>query len=165
MQIRVPARPPGTSQVSKSAATGRVRPRPPAVLVVDDFGSARELYARVFRSSGFDVAEASSGAEALETGIALRPDLIVVDLAMPGMDGLETIRRFRKDPGTRNSRIVVVTGAAFADGARKAKEAGCDAYLVKPCLPQTLLSVVRSLLGDDAALTSPRGRRPHERTR
>ena len=116
------------------------------VLVVDDFGSAREIYARVLSSSGFLVSEATNGVEALEKGAAQKPDLIVMDLAMPGMDGLEAIRRFRSHPNTSGSRIVVVTGAAYADGLRKAKAAGCDAYLVKPCLPEALLGVVRGLL-------------------
>lgn len=119
----------------------------PHVLVVDDFGSAREIYARVLSSSGFLVSEATSGAEALEKGAMQKPDLIVMDLSMPGMDGLETIRRLRSTPNTSSTRIVVVTGAAYAEGSRKAKEAGCDAYLVKPCLPETLLGVVRGLLG------------------
>lgn len=119
----------------------------PLILVVDDFAAAREMYGRFFSTSGFRVEEATSGAEAIEKSVALQPELITVDLSMPGMDGLETIRRLKSDARTKDSRIVVVTGAAYADGARKAQEAGCDAYLVKPCLPETLLGVVRGLLG------------------
>jgi CheY-like chemotaxis protein len=125
------------------------------ILVVDDFGGAREIYSRVLSSSGFQVAEATDGTEALEKGLSLKPDLIVLDLGLPGMDGLELIGRFKADPRTRNARIVVVTGAGYVDGERRARQAGCDAYLVKPCVPERLLSVVRDLVGPSSA--PPRG--------
>lgn len=121
--------------------------RKPLILVVDDYGDARELYARVLSHSGFRVAEAASGPESIEKGFALRPDLILMDVAMPGMDGWEAIRQLKADARTQQSPIVVITGAAYSDGARKTKQAGCDAYLVKPCLPETLIEVVRRLLG------------------
>ena len=120
--------------------------RKPLILVVDDYGDARELYARVLSHSGFRVDEASSGPEAIEKGFELEPDLILMDLAMPGMDGWEAIRQLKADSRTQHSPIVVITGAAYSDGVRKAKQAGCDAYLVKPCLPETLIEVVRGLL-------------------
>lgn len=120
---------------------------PPLVLVVDDFAAARHMYGHFLTSSGFRVEEAQGGPEAIEKGLALRPDLILMDLAMPGMDGWEAIRRLKSHARTKNSRIVVITGMAHAGGAKKAKQAGCDAYLLKPCLPESLLGVVRSLLG------------------
>jgi CheY-like chemotaxis protein len=118
----------------------------PLILVVDDYGDAREVYARVLSHSGFRVAEAASGSEAIEKSFELLPDLILMDLAMPGMDGWEAIRRLKADARTRHSLIVVLTGAAYGGGAQKAKQAGCDAYLVKPCLPETLIEVSRRLL-------------------
>jgi CheY-like chemotaxis protein len=130
--------------------TGSRAKKQPLILVVDDFPAAREMYGRFLSYSGFRVEEASGGPEAVEKGIALKPALVVMDLAMPGMDGWEAIRRLKADPATHDVRIVVVTGAAYGGGARKAKEAGCDAYLVKPCLPETLLGVVRRLLGAEA---------------
>lgn len=136
----------------RSPKGGAAKPSPqtpgsPVVLVVDDFGAARELYSRVLSSSGFRVAEASSGTEALEMGLSMSPELIVLDLGLPGIDGLELIGRFRDDARTRGARILVVTGAGYADGERKARQAGCDEYLVKPCVPERLLSIVRHLLG------------------
>jgi two-component system cell cycle response regulator DivK len=117
------------------------------VLVVDDFAAARHMYGHFLTSSGYRVEEAQGGPEAIEKGLALRPDLILMDLAMPGMDGWEAIHRLKSHERTKDSLIVVVTGMAHAGGAKKAKAAGCDAYLLKPCLPETLLGVVRSLLG------------------
>jgi CheY-like chemotaxis protein len=116
------------------------------ILVVDDFGAAREVYARLFGYSGFRVAEAESGPEALDKARSLRPDLVLMDLAMPGMDGWEVISQLKADERTRQARIVVITGASYADGAQRAKDAGCDAYLIKPCLPETLMGVARRLL-------------------
>jgi CheY-like chemotaxis protein len=138
------------SAVKEPKREGEVRAATPPVLilVVDDYAVARELYSGFLRSAGFRVEEAGAGPEAVEKAVTQRPRLILMDLSMPGMDGLEVIRRLRADPRTASCRIVVVTGAAYVDGARKAKQAGCDAYLVKPCLPETLLGVVRGLLDE-----------------
>jgi two-component system cell cycle response regulator DivK len=118
----------------------------PLILVADDFGLAREVYVRLVSYAGFRAAEASNGPEAIEKALSLRPQMIIMDLGMPGMDGWEVIRKLKGDTRTKDCRIVVVTGAAYVEGARKAKEAGCDAYLIKPCLPETLLGVVHRLL-------------------
>jgi two-component system cell cycle response regulator DivK len=116
------------------------------ILVVDDYPDAREMYTRFLTLSGFQAEQAASGAEALEKSLVVQPDMIILDVAMPGMDGWEVIRRLKADARTRSTLVVVVTGAAYGTGLKKAKEAGCDAYLVKPCLPDKLLGIVRSLL-------------------
>jgi two-component system, cell cycle response regulator DivK len=116
------------------------------ILVIDDFGPAREVYVRILQAAGFRVEEAGNGPEGLEKAFALQPALIVMDLLMPGMDGWAAVRRLKADSRTTFSPIVVITGAPHSDGARRAHEAGCDAYIIKPCLPQTLLRVVRDLL-------------------
>jgi CheY-like chemotaxis protein len=131
--------------VSKPASKGSKK-EAALILVVEDFGAAREVYVHLLASSGLRVVEASNGPEAIAKGLALRPDLILMDLAMPGMDGLEVMRRLKADDRTKASPIVVITGASYADGARKAKAAGCDAYLIKPCAPEVLLRVVHDLL-------------------
>jgi CheY-like chemotaxis protein len=131
-----PAVPPGASEARTA----------PLILVVDDFPGAREANGRLLALSGYRVEEAGSGPEALRKGFESRPAMILMDLAMPGMDGWETIRRLKADSRTRSSRIVILTGAGHGGGAKRAKEAGCDAYLIKPCLPEALLEVVRSLL-------------------
>jgi CheY-like chemotaxis protein len=123
----------------------------PLILVVDDYGDARGVYVRVFQSAGYRVVEAANGEEAVEKGLSLRPELVLMDLIMPGMGGWEVIRRLKADERTRERPIVVITGAPHGDGARRAHQAGCDAYLVKPVLPEALLRVVRDLLSRKAA--------------
>jgi CheY-like chemotaxis protein len=122
------------------------------ILVVDDYGDARELYVHVFQSSGYRVAEAANGTEALEKGLRLRPDLVLMDLIMPGMDGWEVIRRLRADARTRGCKIVVISGATHS--APRAHQLGCDAYLAKPVLPEALLRVVRDLLSLEGGETA-----------
>ena len=131
-----------------SASKSRKRPEAasPMVLVVDELDAARQMYGHFLGSSGYRV-EKAAGSEIIEKSLALRPDLILMDLAMPGMDGWEAIRRLKSHERTKDSVIIVVTGKAHAGSAKKAKDAGCDAYLLKPCLPETLLSIVRGLLG------------------
>ena len=133
--------------VTVSKPRKRTATKSSLVLVVDDFAAARHMYGHFLASSGYRVEEAQGGPEAIEKCLALRPDLILMDLAMPGMDGWEAIRRIKSNDRTKGCMVVIVTGMAHAGGAKKAKEAGCDAYLLKPCLPETLLGVVRGLLG------------------
>ena len=120
----------------------------PLILVVDDFGPAREVYEQVLSTSGYRVAVATDVVEAIEKSVTLRPELVLMDLAMPGQDGWEAMRQLKGDDRTRSARIVVLTGLHNAAGAKRAKRAGCDAYLVKPCLPETLLRVVRGVLAE-----------------
>jgi two-component system, cell cycle response regulator DivK len=134
---------------NSDAQPGKTSQKPgkhPLILVVDDYSDVRQMYTRFLTLSGFEVEQAAAGSEALEKCLLLQPELIILDVAMPGMDGWEVIRRLKADARTRSALVVVVTGAAYGTGLKKAKEAGCDAYLVKPCLPETLLGVVRSLL-------------------
>lgn len=124
----------------------RRAPEPPLVLIVDDYGPARELYASLLRSAGYRVEEAANGDEAIEKGLRLQPSLFLMDLLLPGMDGWDVIRRLKAEKNTQDRLIVVITGAPRDDRARGANEASCDAYLVKPVLPDALLRVVRDLL-------------------
>jgi CheY-like chemotaxis protein len=116
------------------------------ILVVDDFDDNREMYASYLRFSGFVVDEAITGTEAIEKALATGPNLIVMDLSLPGMDGWEATRLLKIDPRTKHTPIVVVSGHALEGSVRAAREAGCDAFLRKPCLPQVLLAEVVRLL-------------------
>lgn len=118
----------------------------PLVLVVDDFVDAREMYAQYFEFSGFRVAEAANGAEAVEKAIELSPQIILMDLSMPGMDGWEATRRLKADSRTRNIPIIALTGHALIGFQQSAKEAGCDAFVTKPCLPDAILAEVWRLI-------------------
>jgi two-component system cell cycle response regulator DivK len=118
----------------------------PLILVVDDFEDNREMYAQYLTWAGFRVAEAANGQEALDRAFELRPDLIVMDLSLPMLDGWEATRRLKKDPRTQSIPVVALTGHALAGHSQGAKEAGCDAFLTKPCLPAALVEEVRRML-------------------
>jgi CheY-like chemotaxis protein len=119
---------------------------PPLILVVDDYQDAREMYAEYLQFSGFRVAEARNGNEAVEQAFALKPDLILMDLSLPGMDGWEATRRLKADERTRLIPIVALTGHALAGASEGAKRAGCDSFVTKPCLPDDLVVEVRRML-------------------
>jgi two-component system, cell cycle response regulator DivK len=118
----------------------------PLILVVDDYQDAREMYAEYLQFSGFRVAEARNGNEAVEQALALKPDLILMDLSLPGMDGWEATRRLKADESTRHIPIVALTGHALAGASEGAKKAGCDSFVTKPCLPDDLVVEVRRML-------------------
>ena len=118
----------------------------PLILVVDDYQDAREMYAEYLQFSGFRVAEAKNGNEAVEQAFALKPDLILMDLSLPGMDGWEATRRLKADDSTRRIPIVALTGHALAGASEGARKAGCDSFVTKPCLPDDLVVEVRRML-------------------
>ena len=118
----------------------------PLILVVDDYEDAREMYAEYLRFCGFRVAEARNGNEALEQAFTLKPDLILMDLSLPGMDGWEATRRLKADASTQHIPIVALTGHALAGASEGAKKAGCDSFVTKPCLPDDLVVEVRRML-------------------
>ena len=116
------------------------------ILMVDDFQDNREMYSAYLRHAGFLVEEAVTGTEALDKAFSGGPDLIVMDLSLPGVDGWEATRRLKADARTRHIPIVVVSGHALEGSVKSAQAAGCDAFLRKPCLPNTLLAEVKKLL-------------------
>jgi CheY-like chemotaxis protein len=110
----------------------------PTVMVVDDFPDNLEMYAAYLRFEGLRVLEAANGLEALDRAIAELPAVIVMDLSLPGLDGWEATRRLKADPRTKRIPILALTGHALAGSSERAREAGCDAFLTKPCLPEAL---------------------------
>jgi CheY-like chemotaxis protein len=116
------------------------------VLVVEDYQDAREMYAAFLAFSGFDVAEATNGVEAIEKAVELIPDIILMDLALPRMDGWEATRRLKMDERTRHIPIVALTGHALAGYAEGARQAGCDSFVTKPCLPDQLVAEIERML-------------------
>ena len=119
----------------------------PLVLVVEDYQDAREMYAAYLQFSGYRVAEATNGVEAIEQAQELMPDIILMDLALPKMDGWEATRRLKNDDRTRNIPIVALTGHALAGHAEGARQAGCDSFVTKPCLPDALVAEIKRMLG------------------
>ena len=118
----------------------------PLILVVDDYQDAREMYAEYLQYSGFRVAEAKNGNEAVTQARALKPDLILMDLSLPGMDGWEATRVLKADEETKHIPIVALTGHALAGASEGARKAGCDSFVTKPCLPDDLVVEVRRML-------------------
>ena len=127
----------------------------PLVLVVEDYQDAREMYAAYLQFSGYRVAEATNGVEAIEKTIELMPDIILMDLALPRMDGWEATRRLKADERTRHIPIVALTGHALAGHAEGARQAGCDSFVTKPCLPDALVAEIQRMLSAQSG-----GRRP-----
>jgi len=116
------------------------------VLVVEDYQDAREMYSAYLQFSGYRVEEATNGLEAIEKAIELTPDIILMDLALPKVDGWEATKRLKSDPRTKHIPIVALTGHALAGFAEGAREAGCDAFVTKPCLPDALVAEIRRML-------------------
>jgi two-component system, cell cycle response regulator DivK len=133
----------------------------PLVLVVEDYQDAREMYAAYLQFSGFRVAEATNGIEAIEKTLELMPDIILMDLALPRMDGWEATRRLKLDERTKHIPIVALTGHALAGHAEGARQAGCDSFVTKPCLPDALVAEIRRMLAAQRDAGSSRRNTPH----
>ena len=118
----------------------------PVVLVVDDSPDARFLYGEYLRACGFRVVTAKNGVEGVAAAHAEWPAVIVMDLQMPQMDGWEAIRHLRHDPLTSDIPIIALSAFAFGDAPDRAREAGADLCLSKPCLPSQVGRVVRAML-------------------
>src|SRR5215218_4049270 len=121
------------------------------VLLVDDYPDAREMYSEYLKYSGFDVVEAANGVEALQRAIDHTPDIILMDLSLPVMDGWEATRRLKADPRTAGIPVVALTGHALSGTNEGAVKAGCDAFVTKPCLPEDLVKEIRRVLDHRAA--------------
>jgi two-component system, cell cycle response regulator DivK len=127
----------------------------PVVLLVDDIDDCRDVYGQFLKHTGYDVVEASDGFEALAKAGALVPDIIVMDLWMPHLDGWESIRRLKSAPATARIPILVLTGDAYAQARTEAEAAGCQAYMVKPCLPMDVAAAVGRLVMESRSGGSP----------
>jgi len=120
--------------------------RAPLVLLVDDFQDNREMYAMYLEHAGLRVAEAGNGHEALDQAFSLLPDLIVMDLSLPGIDGWEATRRLKADARTKKIPVLALTSHALEGYSEGARAAGCDGFVTKPCLPEQLLNEIRRVL-------------------
>jgi CheY-like chemotaxis protein len=129
------------------------RPRfaPGLVLVVDDMEDNRDLYAEYLRGAGYDVACAGSGEEAVALARELAPVAIVMDLAMPSMDGAEATRILKADPKTSRSWIIVVSAHSDREHVRLAMSAGADDFATKPLAPSDLGARIAAALVGRAA--------------
>ena len=118
----------------------------PRVLLVDDYPDAREMYGQYLDCCGFEVIEAANGMEALQRAAESAPDIILMDVSLPVMDGWEATRRLKADRRTAHIPVVALTGHALAGMSEGAKAVGCDAFVIKPCLPDALVTEIRKVL-------------------
>lgn len=116
------------------------------VLIVDDFEDARDLYAEFLRLQGYDVSGAADGPAALNLALPAEYDVIVLDLALPRMDGLEVLRQLRRNEGTKRTPIIILSASVGQEPRDDALEAGADLFLEKPCLPDELEHAIESVL-------------------
>ena len=147
--------------------------RLPVILVVDDFQDGRELVAEYLAFRGFTVHTAEDGAEAIEVADAVRPDVVLLDLSMPGIDGWQAARILKSNPGTRKMIVVAVTAHALARETQAARDAGCDGVICKPfdltalgnALPRLLTQGVKALDVPGLSLTVPPSKKRQARHR
>ena len=116
------------------------------ILVVEDQPDNRQIIRDLLTSAGYDLIEAEDGAAGVSLAESERPDLILMDIQLPVLDGYEATRRIKADPELRAIPIVVVTSYALSGDDEKARAAGCDAYVAKPFSPRHLLATVRQFL-------------------
>ena len=117
------------------------------ILVVEDQEDNRRILRDLLGNAGFELIEAESGEDALSAVMTRRPDLILMDIQLPQMDGYEATRRIKSNPDMKAVPIIAVTSYALAGDDAKAQAAGCSAYVSKPFSPRALLAKVREYLG------------------
>ncbi len=120
------------------------------VLLVEDNEDNLLIYSTILRHSGFSVIEARDGQAGIDAAKGELPGLILMDVSIPIIDGLEATRRLKADPATKHIPIIALTAHALATDQQKAMEAGCDSYIAKPAEPRVVLAAVKQYLGEPA---------------
>lgn len=121
----------------------------PLILLVEDHQDTRQMYAE-FLAIGFDVLTAPDGEQALDTVRRRHPDLVITDLSLPGIDGFQLIAAVRNDAAFREIPIICLSGYGGFAHEQRARAAGCDRILQKPCMPDTLAEVAAELIHEAA---------------
>lgn len=121
------------------------------VLLVEDNEDNLIIYSTILRFGGYRVVEAHDGRAALEAARTMAPNLILMDVSIPYVDGLEVTRRLKSDPATRRIPIIALTAHALPSDRDRALAAGCDGYISKPAEPRAILAAVRRELGEAEA--------------
>ena len=120
------------------------------LLLVEDNEDNRIIYSTVLRHTGYEVVEALDGAEAVALARSVRPDLILMDISIPKIDGWEATKILRQDPTTRDIPIIALTAHALADDRERATAVGFTSYLAKPIEPRAVVAEVRRWIGGGA---------------
>lgn len=137
----------GANGLDAGASPSGRDPERQLVLVVEDEPHDWEIYGKMLWYNGFDVLYARDGAEGLDLARANHPDLVLLDLGLPGMDGLELCRRLKEDPAISDIPVLVLTARSERNYGDEARRAGCARYLEKPKTPLEVLSEVEALIG------------------
>jgi two-component system cell cycle response regulator DivK len=116
------------------------------ILVIEDHEENRRILRDLLTSAGYEMIEAVTGEEGVTLAETQRPDLILMDIQLPGLDGYEATRRIKGNPALRRIPIIAVTSYALSGDDVKAREAGCDAYVAKPFSPREMLVKIREHL-------------------
>ena len=116
------------------------------ILVVEDTEDNRQIIRDLLTSAGYEMIEALDGAEGVAMAAAHKPDLILMDMQLPVLDGYEATRRIKADPALAHIPVIAVTSYALAGDEAKTKAAGCNGYVAKPFSPRQLLAKVREFL-------------------
>ena len=119
------------------------------ILVVEDKEDLRAILRDYLTASGYDVVEALDGAESVALARSQRPDLILMDIQLPVLDGYQATRLIKADPDIGSTRIIAVSSFAMKGDEEKARASGCDGYVTKPYSPVKLLVMIRSILAED----------------
>ena len=117
------------------------------ILVVEDTEDNRQILRDLLGMAGYDMVEAHDGAEGVAKAAEHKPDLILMDIQMPVMDGYEATRRIKANSELKAIPIIAVTSYALSGDEQKTRDAGCDAYIAKPYSPRQMLAKVREILG------------------
>jgi CheY-like chemotaxis protein len=137
--------------------TTKDTPARPLVLIVDDYEEGREICAEYLAFRGYGVLTAEDGVEALAKSREHHPDVILMDLSLPRLDGWETTRRLKADAATADIPVIALTAHALSSARQKALEAGCDEVVTKPCIPKDLEEEVRRQLDKRGGAGRPVG--------
>jgi two-component system cell cycle response regulator DivK len=116
------------------------------ILVVEDQHDNRQILRDLLVPAGFDLIEAWDGETAVTKAKAEHPDLILMDIQLPGIDGYEATRRIKADPSLKQTPVIAVTSYALSGDEEKTRAAGCDAYVAKPFSPRQLLKKIREFV-------------------
>jgi two-component system cell cycle response regulator DivK len=117
------------------------------ILVVEDTEDNRRIIRDLLTSAGYEMIEAATGEQGVAMAAEHHPDLILMDIQLPVLDGYEATRRIKANPALRHIPVIAVTSYALSGDEERTREAGCDAYVAKPFSPRLLLAKVREFIG------------------
>jgi len=118
----------------------------PLVMIVDDFKMIRETLAQILSEAGYEVVQASSAEQCIEDASAVKPDIILMDMSMPGKSGIDAVLELRKDNATREIPIIFLTAHGTEIGCAIPSSVSFQGMLSKPCMPEELVSTIRNIL-------------------